>query len=59
MEDLEEAFQEVVQEERLLLFGKPSHALQYVQSNQVDVAFLYWIEQYAVGAFQLHAIGYL
>lgn len=40
LEDFAESFQEAVPEERISLFGKPSLALQYVQSNQVDVAFL-------------------
>lgn len=87
LEDFAESFQEAVPEERISLFGKPSLALQYVQSNQVDVAFLdielgsmngldlakklkdiqpeihiIFVtshEKYAVGAFQIHAAGYL
>lgn len=87
LEDFEEVFQEAVPEGRLVLFVKPSQALQYAQSNPVDVAFLdielgcmnglvlakklkdilpeihiIFItshDQYAVGAFRLHATGYL
>lgn len=87
LEDLEEVFQEAVPDGHLVLFVKPSEALRYVRSNQVDVAFLdielgsmnglvlakeikdilpeihiIFVtshDQYAVGAFKLHATGYL
>lgn len=87
LEDFAEAFHEAAPNSLLVPFTRPSMALKYAQSNQVDVAFLdielgsmnglvlakelkdIWPEihiifvtsheQYAVGAFQLHATGYL